>query len=172
MTDVEQKIVAFLDKVQKTEVRKDTGNGYRSAKQVGLQVGIATNEARTRLAAMAEAKLIRRCEFSNGLFWSSINPLPWEPGGAGYEAAKREQELWKQPLVLVLVVQSIHGSGRHATTQDVKAYPEALRERAVADVQSRNAESVRRYESDRYSNMHLSEHYTYPPSYRLVKLEV
>jgi hypothetical protein len=163
------KVVDLLKKAQERDLRKDTGHGYRSAREIAGAVGLRPAEARTLLHSLADAGRVRKLDAANGLFWRSITPLPWEPGGTMAIAAAREAELWAGDLNLM--VQAFWTERGQTMSRDVKAYPEGLRERAEAHVRLENHKSDARRKDDRCSNLRLSHSYTPPPSYRLVALQ-
>lgn len=74
-------IVAHLLKMQQRQLRNDSGHGYCTAKDIAQVIRASPITARTVLHRLADEGLIRREVFINGIFWRSINPLPWEPGG-------------------------------------------------------------------------------------------
>ena len=161
-------IVAHLLKVQRREVARDTGHGIKSARQIGQAVGMDTKECRDLLRAMAQAGQVRFHDCMNGHFWSSVNPLPWEPGGDMHREQERLAEAWKKPLTLI--VQSVW-SGRHGPmSRDEKAYPAELRDLAIAHVERENYASKQRRRTDYHDGRHLGSSYTPPPTYRLVSL--
>lgn len=162
------KITAHLLKMQQRGVERDTGHGILSAREIGLAVGIETKECRALLVSLAVAGRVRRLDFANGLFWQSVNPLPWEPGGEMAVARERECALWCDPLTVI--VQSVWRDRVGTYYRDVKAYPEALRDRAEAHVERENRMSAARRHDDRKCDRHLSDTYTPPPTYRLVFL--
>lgn len=161
-------IVAFLDRAQTRDLRKDDGYGYRSVREIAQAVGVEKSACRFALERMVAAGLIGRVQFSNALVWRSITPLPWEVGGSLQVERARLEKLWAEPLTLI--VQSVWQEGRHARSHDEKAYPQGLRDVAESHVLSANAESDRRRQDDRWNNRHLSADYQSPPSYRLVSL--
>lgn len=78
----EEKVADWLHRVQVRELRKDTGHGYVTTRQVALQFGMARASAAVMLERMAAAGKAVEVPFSNCLCWRSANPLPWEPGGS------------------------------------------------------------------------------------------
>ena len=164
-TDMVEKICKHLDLMQQREVQKDTGHGIRSAREIGLAVGLPTKEVRVILTHMAEQGLVLRLDYDNGLFWRSKNPLPWESGGELAEKYKREQEMWKGPLTLIVQAVCTHG-----VVRDIKAYPEGLRLRAEAHVTMENSRTSAQRADDYFNNRHLNNNYIAPPRYRLVSL--
>jgi hypothetical protein len=168
MSERATRIVQHLRTMQVRELEKGTGHGYRSAKEVGQAVGLPTAEARSLLSEMACVGLVRRMDFSNGLFWRSTDPLPWEPGGATYKQAALEREMWETPLTLI--VQSFHTERGVVVSRDVMAYPAGLRARAEAHVARENSSSKSQCNSDYACGRHLGSHYVAPPRYRLIEL--
>lgn len=88
MDATQKRIVELLDRWQLDDLRKDTGHGYRSTKHLALCVGLERKACRALLEQMAAAGLIQRHDFANGLVWRSVNPLPWEVGGAMTETTR------------------------------------------------------------------------------------
>lgn len=164
--DFAHAITSYLLKMQEREVSSDTGHGIRSARQISQAVGMETAECRAMLRTMAADGRVRFHDCMNGHFWSSINPLPWEPGGEMHAERVRLNEAWKQPLTLI--VQSVWAG---KSSRDEKAYPAALRDLAVAHVERENCASEARRRTDYYDGRHLQRSYTPPPTYRLVSIE-
>lgn len=162
------KIVAHLAKAQSRDVRRDAGNGSRSAREIGQAVGTDSKECRALLRTMAEAGRVRFHNCLNGHFWSSANLLPWEPGGSLEQERARLDRLWAEPLTLV--VQSVWSGSSGKTSRDEKAYPAALRDLAEAHVERENRAAEARRRSDRMEDRHLQRSYVPPPHYRLMSL--
>lgn len=82
LSEVERKVVAWLLKMQRRQVIADTGHGIMSARDVGQAHGLDKKAAATVLQHLADGGHIRRLDYASGTFWRTLNPLPWEPGGA------------------------------------------------------------------------------------------
>lgn len=162
------KIIAHLEKAQRRDVSRDIGNGSRSAREISQAVGMNTVDCRALLRSMAAEGRVRLRDCMNGQFWSSTNPLPWEPGGSIARERARLDELWAGPLTLI--VQSVWVGPSGTTSRDEKAYPAALRYLADAHVERENRLAESRRRSDRMEDRHLQHSYVPPPSYRLVCL--
>lgn len=167
-SELSDKIAAALLKAQQRDLRRDDGNGSRSARQIALAVGMETAACRALLRAMAADGLVRFHACLNGHFWSSINPLPWEPGGAIWAEKERLAAAWRQPLTVV--VQSVSHDRVGKVYRDVKAYPAELLSVAEAHVRMENAQSEARTRNDQISGAHLRATYSPWPTYRLVFL--
>lgn len=76
--DIGQRIVDRLERWQKGDVAKDTGHGYRSSREIREALGIPKAEIRAVLDKLAADGRIKRVDFTNGLAWRSVTPLPWE----------------------------------------------------------------------------------------------
>ncbi len=82
MSETEDRIIALLDRWQARELARDTGHGSSTARDIAQAVGIPKRDCRPILEVMAEEGRIKKEVVSNGHFWRSIKPLPWEPGGS------------------------------------------------------------------------------------------
>lgn len=154
------KITRFLDRKQQAELSRDTGHGYCTTKQIAQSVGLEKAEAREVLERAAAAGVVRRNECSNGVFWRSTTPLPWEPGGAVYERSVRDAEI-ERTHPKVVVVQAGNNNG---PWYDIERFAEAHADRADAMVRSKNAANEARRREQRFSGE------TILPTYRMVRL--
>lgn len=162
------KIVAHLLKMQQRQVRRDTGHGILSAREIAQAVGMEAKACRTLLREMSADGLIRFHDRLNGHFWSSKNPLPWEPGGEMAVEHERIAAAWRQPLTVI--VQSVSHDRGGKVFRDVKAYPAELLSLAEAHVRTENAQSEARTRNDQITGAHLRATYSSWPTYRLVFL--
>lgn len=79
---VEEKVAAWMLKQQVRGLQRDTGHGFVSAREVAAAFDMKKGDARIMLERMAGSGKVLKMQFTNGLFWRTANPLPWEPGGA------------------------------------------------------------------------------------------
>jgi hypothetical protein len=157
------RIIAWLDKVQARDVRKDDGYGIRSAKQIAQAVGLDKSTCRELLTQLAADGRVLRCDHINGVFWRSMNPLPWEVGGEAWKRQQYEAEVATHPKTLI--IQAVWFDGRDTILRDVESYPEAHRGRAEASVQHKNWETERRRRDEICGSGRVRW-----PTYRLVEL--
>lgn len=167
---IADKIVSYLFSVQQRELQRDTGHGYCTTKQIAQHTGQSPAECRTLLRDMATEGHIQCFDCANGVFWRSVNPLPWEEGGSLQRERARLDALWAQPHVLI--VQAVYCDRDGNKSRDVKSYPEGLHDLAEAQVERENRTSEARLRDDYANDRHLRACYDPPPSYRLVTLHV
>lgn len=79
--NVEQRVVDLLERWQAKDLAADTGHGYRSAREIAGALGLTKGEGRAILDKLSSDGRIKRVDFSNGVAWKSLTPLPWERGG-------------------------------------------------------------------------------------------
>jgi hypothetical protein len=80
MNESELKVFKFAAKRIRKQAFDDTGDGYFSAKDAASLLKIEKREARAILDDMCSRSLLRVSEFTNGIFYRSIDRLGFEVG--------------------------------------------------------------------------------------------
>lgn len=90
---LKSKIVGYLNRRQAQQVARDTGHGILGAGEIANALGAGKTTVKKALVELAGEGRVRRLDFANGLFWQSINPLPWERGGSIEMKAKFDKSI-------------------------------------------------------------------------------
>src|SRR4051812_42881671 len=79
--DLADRAVMLLDRCMERRIKNDEKPDLRHTSEIANALGVNKGTARRLLDDLFAQGRIRRLDFSNGIAWQSVNPLPWEPGG-------------------------------------------------------------------------------------------
>jgi len=140
--DLAARAVSLLDRWMARRQNDDDLPDFHHTGEIANALSVNKGTARRVLDELFAQGRVRRLDFSNGIAWRSVNPLPYEPGGS-IDLARRKREEhrpFSTPAPTFILQREVR-DGRHSRWFDDGRFPNEERARSALETARSTAEA-------------------------------